>query len=55
MIWISTEIIYEIFLQIYEGPMNDINEEYVYNSGGRLYRLIQNIGGYIMRIVRTMR
>ena len=27
--WILTDISYEIILQMYEGPMNDINEEWM--------------------------
>ena len=30
MIGISTDIIYEIILQIYEGPMNDTTREYLF-------------------------
>ena len=32
MLWISTDINYVKILQTYERSMNDISEEYVYNS-----------------------
>ena len=45
MIWISTDFNYEIILQSYEGPMNDISEEYMYNLERKLNRIIRKIWG----------